>query len=148
MAAPTITNVVRRNLGSSDARVEYANAASIVNNGPNNSVGKLYPTDSEALHASNSAINTTGILLSSRIATLEMQYRATPSTIPKTPKDTTARLPRYSPTAMKNAGITISIDAPAYLGTLLARTSDAALAFSRNIEPYPASTPSNVPKFR
>src|SRR5215210_4644795 len=143
-----MTNVVRRNLRLSDSRVEYTSAASIVNKGPNSSVGKLYPTDSEALHASNNAITTTGILPSSRIVRLETQYSATPSTIPKTPKDTTARLPRYSPTAIKQAGIAISINAPAYLDTFLARGSGTALVLSRNIEQYPASTPSKVPKFR
>src|SRR3712207_1972841 len=137
--------VVRRYLGLSGPRMEYTNAASIANKGPSIKVGKLYPTESEALHANNKAIDTTDSLCSTRSAPVETQYSTAPSNIPKAPKDTVARLPLYRPTDKKIAGIATSIDAPAYLATFLARTSGTASVLSRNIEQYPASRPSKVP---
>src|SRR5215203_6741295 len=117
----------------------------MVNKGPNNRVGKLYPTDNEALHANNKASKVTDTLSSPRPIPFQARYSTTPSTIPTTPKDTAARLPRYSPIAIKAAGTAISVDAPAYLGTRLVGSSGAALALSRNMEQYPASRPSKVP---
>src|SRR5918998_4552231 len=128
IAIPATTNAVRRNLGPSDSRTEYANATSIVNKGPSNRVGKLYPTDSEALQANSSASNATGTFTSPRAVPFKKRYSTMPSTIPKTPKDTVARLARYSPSAISVAGIIVSTDAPTYLDIRLVPSSGTALA--------------------
>src|SRR5918997_1229538 len=132
-----MTSAVCKNLGLSVSRLEYTHATSIVNKGPIIRVGKLYPTDSEALHASNKAINAIGTLSSSRAVLFETWYSTVPSTIPITPKDTVARLPWYSPIAIKAAGTTVNIDAPRYAHARLARSSGAALVLNKNIEQNP-----------
>src|SRR5919112_321796 len=134
-----MASVARKNLGSSDPRAEYTNATSIVNRGPNNKAGKLYPTESEALHASSRAISTTDVLSPSRAVSVVTWYSTAPSNIPKMPKEIMPRLPRYSPTAIKNAGIAADSDAPTYVDTRLVRSIGTELVFSRDVEQYPAN---------
>src|SRR4028118_64640 len=143
-----MTDATWRSLGTGDPDLEYATAASMVSNGPRNKAGELYPTDSEAPHANNKAIDIRDILSLSSVLLVETRYSNAPSTIPMTPNETVARLPRYNPAATNNAGTTANTDAPAYFHTRLARSSGTAPVLSRYSAQRTGHTPRKLPKFR